>query len=227
MSQTAEPFRRFDLSRQANWKRVDESDDGNFYQQPRLVVHVDDHFIATLGRFLSENLPPGALILDLMSSYKSHLPTDYQPGRVVGLGMNEPELRANPQLNEYRVQNLNQNPQLPYTDNSFEVVLNTVSVQYLQRPVEVFREVGRVLKPGGLHIVSFSNRMFPTKAVQIWRELDEPERVYLVQQYFAESGAFQPPQIFTDLDSNQRGGSIWASLFAAKDPVYIVWSAKK
>lgn len=227
MSQSAEPMRPFDLSRSANWKRVDESDDGNFYQDPRLVVHVDDHFIATLSRFYGQTLPSGAVILDLMSSYKSHLPADYQPGKVVGLGMNEAELKANRQLNEYTVQNLNQNPTLPYAAASFDAVLNTVSVQYLRRPIEVFREVGRVLKPGGLHILSFSNRMFPTKAVQIWRELGEPERVALVQQYFAESGTFEPPQVFTDVASRQAGNKLWASLFNTQDPVYIVWGAKK
>ena len=219
------PERPFDLSRPTNWRRVDESDDGNFYTDPRLVVHVDDHFIATLTRFYAEKLPPNGVLLDLMSSYKSHLPTDYRATRVVGLGMNEVELRANGQLTEYGVQNLNKNPQLPFEDATFDAVLNTVSVQYLMRPVESFREVGRVLKPGGLYITSFSNRMFPTKAVQIWRELDEARRVSLVQQYFAEAGNFEPSQVFTDPDAGQSNG-LRSFFFAAHDPVYIVWAVK-
>ncbi len=226
MTQSLNPAEPFDLSRRANWNRVDESDDGGFYRDPRLVVHVDDHFIATLSRFYAEHLPPGGVILDLMSSYKSHLPTDYKAGRVVGHGMNEVELKANNQLDEYVVQNLNKNPKLSFEDNSFDAVLNTVSVQYLRQPVEVFREVGRVLKPGGLYIVSFSNRMFPTKAVQIWRELNEGDRVALVQQYFAESGAFELPQVFQQ-PPNRQGRATFSMFFTSNDPVYIVWSRKK
>ena len=221
------PARRFDLARRHNWERVDDSDDTEFYHDPRLVVHVDDHFIAALGRFLLEHLPPDGRILDLMSSFRSHLPAGYQPGYVVGHGLNEAELRANHQLNEYLLQDLNRDPRLPFEAGSFDAVLNTVSVQYLRRPVEVFREVGRVLRPGGLYIVSFSNRMFPTKAVQLWRDLDEAGRVRLVRQYFEESGCFQPPQVYQDLDTRHHHGSVWAALFAAKDPVYIVWSSKK
>ena len=227
MSQSsAEGLPRFNLLRRENWRRVDESDDGNFYDQPRLVVHVDDHFIATLGRFLAEILPPQAVMLDLMSSYKSHLPAGYRPGKVTGLGMNEVELKANRQLDDYVIHNLNKQPQLPFEDNTFEVALNTVSVQYLLHPVEVFREVGRVLKPGGMHIVSFSNRMFPTKAVEIWRELDESQRVFLVMQYFNDSGAFEPAQVFTEID-RRGGGGLWPALFGGNDPVYIVWGRKK
>ena len=225
MSHPGKPH-HFNLAQPGNWQRVDESADSRFYLEPRLVVHVDDHFIASLGRFFAEKLPPNGVILDLMSSYKSHLPAEYKPGFVVGHGMNEIELQANDQLNQYFVQDLNTNPALPFEDNHFDAVLMTVSVQYLRRPLEVFKEVGRVLKPGGIYIVSFSNRMFPTKAVALWRSLDEPERVELVRQYFEESAAFAPPQIFTDIDTRHHSGGIFATFYAAKDPVYIVWSVK-
>jgi SAM-dependent methyltransferase len=226
MSGTGKPH-HFNLAHPANWERVDESVDSRFYLDPRLVVHVDDHFIATLGQFFAEKLPPDGVILDLMSSYKSHLPAAYNPRFVVGHGMNEIELQSNDQLNQYFVQDLNRNPVLPFEDNHFDAVLNTVSVQYLRRPVEIFKEVGRVLKPGGLYIVSFSNRMFPTKAVALWRSLDETERVELVRQYFDESGAFEPAQVFTDIDTRHHSGGILATFYAAKDPVYVVWSVKK
>jgi SAM-dependent methyltransferase len=215
----------FDLERMNNWRKADESDDALFYREPRMVVHVDDNFIATLGKFFKENLPPDAAILDLMSSYKTHLPADYRAQRVVGLGMNAAEMQANRQLNEHVVQNLNLNAQLPFKDGEFDAVLNTVSIQYLQRPVEVLREVGRVLKPGGLHVVSFSNRMFPTKAVQIWRELDEPGRVVLVEQYFEQSGMFEPAEIFQQV--SPPSGNWWSGLFNSKDPVYIVYARRK
>lgn len=226
MSQSGKPH-HFNLAQAANWERVDESIDSRFYQEPRLVVHVDDHFIATLGQFLADKLPPGGRLLDLMSSYKSHLPADYNPGFVVGHGMNEIELQANDQLNQYFLQDLNRNPALPFEDSSFDAAICTVSVQYMRRPVEVFREVGRVLKPGGNFIVSFSNRMFPTKAVAIWRSLSELERVELVKQYFEESAAFGMPHVFADIDTRHHSGSIFASFYAAKDPVYIVWAGKK
>ncbi|MDB5078286.1 MAG: hypothetical protein JWP00_210 [Chloroflexi bacterium] len=226
MSHSGKPH-HYNLAQSSNWERVDESLDTRFYQDPRLVVHVDEHFIASLGRFYTDRLPEGGVILDLMSSYKSHLPAEYNPGFVVGHGMNEIELQANDQLNKYFIQDLNRDPSLPFEANHFDSVLNTVSVQYLRRPVEVFREVGRVLKPGGVFIVSFSNRMFPTKAVALWRNLDEQGRVDLVQQYFNESKAFEAPQLFSDIDTRHHSGSIWASFYAAKDPVYIVWGIKK
>jgi SAM-dependent methyltransferase len=226
MSHSGKPH-HYNLAQSSNWERVDESLDTRFYQDPRLVVHVDEHFIASLGQFYTDWLPEGGVILDLMSSYKSHLPAEYNPGFVVGHGMNEIELQANDQLNKYFIQDLNRDPSLPFEANHFDSVLNTVSVQYLRRPVEVFREVGRVLKPGGVFIVSFSNRMFPTKAVALWRNLDEQGRVDLVQQYFNESKAFEAPQLFSDIDTRHHSGSIWASFYAAKDPVYIVWGIKK
>lgn len=215
-------MKKIDLRQSVNWQRVDENADQQFYSEPRLVVHVDEHFIATLGKFLSTKLPLQATILDLMSSYKSHLPADYRAAKVVGLGMNATELSRNSQLTESVIQDLNQNPQLPFADASFDVVLNTVSVQYLQRPVEVFSEVGRVLKPGGLHIVSFSNRMFPTKAVQIWRQLNEAERVELVRQYFDESGQFGAVEVFREVNQPR-----WVSAYlGGNDPVYIVYAGR-
>lgn len=214
--------RYFDLSKPDNWRRVDESNDNNFYVDPRLVVHVDENFITTLGRYFAEHLAPKATILDLMSSYKTHLPTDYVRDQVIGLGMNAVEMQANDQLSKFSLQNLNRNPKLPYPDATFDVVLNTVSVQYLTNPVEVFREVGRVLKPGGQYIVSFSTRMFPTKAVQIWRESSEAERIVLVEQYFDEAGLFEPIEVFEKPDGGSSGSNLWTMFFASKDPVYIL-----
>jgi len=230
MSEISRNFARpFDLSKPQNWRKADESNDDNFYVDPRLVVHVDEHFIETLGQYFAEHLPPQATILDIMSSYKTHLPATYPRGKVYGLGMNQAEMQANNQLNEVIVQNLNLNPKLPYPDATFDAVLNTVSVQYLVKPLEVFREVGRVLKPGGQYIVSFSNRMFPTKAVQIWRDANEPARLALVEQYFNETGLFEPPEFFEEIDSKSQGqgGNFWSMLFTPKDPVYILNGKKR
>ncbi len=226
MSEPTRKFaRQFDLTRPQNWQKEDSSNDNNFYTMPRLVAHVDDNFIDTLGKYFLEHLPPRATVLDLMSSYLTHLPPEYERGKVTGLGMNGVEMQANLQLNEHVVQNLNDNPKLPFPDNTFDAVLNTVSVQYLINPVEVFREVGRVLKPGGQYLVSFSNRMFPTKAVRIWRASSEEERILLVAQYFNETGLFEEPEVFVKVDQN--GSNFWSSLFSAKDPVYIINGKKK
>jgi SAM-dependent methyltransferase len=216
-----------DLKNPAMFAKVDDSPDEQFYIEPRLVVHTDDHFIETLSHFFSLHLPPQAQILDLMSSYKSHLPTDYKPAKVIGLGMNAPEMQTNSQLTEFVIHNLNINPILPFPDASFDVVLNTVSVQYMTHPVEVFREVGRVLKPDGLCIISFSNRMFATKAVYIWRALSEERRVDLVKQYLAEAGNFDLLEVTEDIDKRHHSGGILALLYNSKDPVYIIAARRK
>lgn len=178
-----------------DFARQDESDDGNFYTQPRMVVHIDDHAIAAVTDVIRRHVPTAARVLDLMSSYRSHLPPEAQYQEVVGLGMNGEELRANAQLNSYVVHNLNKDPQLPFEAASFDAVLNTVSIQYLTHPVEVMREVARVLKPGGISIITFSNRMFPTKAVRIWYNGNDESHIQLVQQYYKLAGGYSKIEV--------------------------------
>ena len=153
--------------------RQDESDDALFYALPRFVVHIDEATIAALTDAYRELLPPGGDVLDLMSSCVSHLPDDVSFGRVAGLGMNQAELAANARLTEHVVHDLNREPELPYAKESFDAVVNAVSIQYLTRPVEVLRSVARVLRPGGLHLVALSHRCFPTKAIQGWLATDD------------------------------------------------------
>ena len=172
------------------FRREDESPDSIFYVEPRLLVHIDDFAIAAAGDLYAELLPPQAAILDLMSSYRSHLPLALAPARLVGVGMNEVELRNNDQLTEHLVTDLNRDPALPFGDGEFDGAVVTVSVQYMTQPVEIFREVGRVLKPGAPFIVTYSNRMFPTKAVRIWRALDDHERAALIGTYFRHAACF-------------------------------------
>ncbi len=123
---------------EAYFRRYDETDDGDFYQSPRLVVHIDEPAIAATTKLFCEKLPENGAILDLMSSWRSHLPTDVTYSRVAGLGMNAVELQQNPQLTDYVVQSLNQNPTLPYADGEFDGGMVTVSVQYLTNPVARF-----------------------------------------------------------------------------------------
>jgi SAM-dependent methyltransferase len=161
------------------FRRLDDSDDELFYLAPRFVVHIDDAAIRTVGGIYLSRLPRDGAILDLMSSWRSHLPPELKPARVVGLGLNRPEMEDNPALTEIVTHNLNRTAQLPFEDASFDGAVLTVSIQYLIHPLEVFAEVGRVLKPGAPFIVTFSNRMFPTKAVAIWANATEQQRVEL------------------------------------------------
>jgi SAM-dependent methyltransferase len=169
--------------------RVDGSDDRLFYAVDRKVTHIEDGAIETLRAFYGAVLPAGGRILDLMSSWRSHLPHEGL-GEVVGLGMNAAEMDDNPQLSAYRVHDLNAVPTLPFDDAAFDGCVCTVSVQYLTSPVEVFAEVRRVLGTGSgrLFAVAFSNRCFPTKAVAIWRYGSDADHVDLVRAYFSSAG---------------------------------------
>lgn len=175
--------------------KLDESDDILFYSFPRFVTHVDDRFLTQLTQLYRERLKPHTQILDMMSSHVSHLPDDMEFTQVQGHGMNEQELARNPRLTQYFIQDLNKNPQLPLPDQEFDAVLNCVSVQYLQYPDAIFQEIHRILKPGGIAIISFSNRMFYQKAIAAWRDGNEASRVQLVKRYFESVPGFNPPEV--------------------------------
>ncbi|MGH2416437.1 MAG: class I SAM-dependent methyltransferase, partial [Microcystaceae cyanobacterium] len=179
--------------------KLDSTDDKQFYEYPRFVTHVDEGFIQQLTDLYrdGDRLKPNTRILDMMSSWVSHLPEEINFTHVEGHGLNAEELARNPQLNHYFVQNLNENPQLPLKDQDFDAVLNCVSVQYLQYPEAVFSEIHRILKPGGVAIVSFSNRMFFEKAIQAWREGTEASRVELVKRYFSAVSGFTPAEVIS------------------------------
>jgi len=198
------------------FRREDMSSDRYFYEVPRFVTHIDDATIEALTKLYAELLPPEARILDLMSSWVSHLPPDRQFPRVAGLGMNTNELQENAQLTDWTVHDLNADTTLPYEDESFDAVLCAVSVQYLTQPVEVFREVGRVLAPGGAFLVSFSHRMFPTKAVEVWRQLGRDDRVRLIASYFGLAGNFGEP-LFIDR-SPEGADPLWCVIASKIGP---------
>jgi SAM-dependent methyltransferase len=174
--------------------KLDLTDDLEFYSYPRFVTHVDNNFINRLQDLYRERLKPNTRILDLMSSWVSHLPEDMEFSHIEGHGANKEELAKNPRLNSYFVRDLNKNPQLPLADNDFDAVLNTVSVQYLQYPEAIFSEIHRILRPGGIAIISFSNRMFYQKAISVWRDGSEMERIRLVKRYFENVPGFSSPE---------------------------------
>ncbi len=194
-----------------HFQRVDETDDALFYQSPRLVTHIDEPACRALGACYRETLPAGGDILDLMSSCVSHLPDDVLYRSVTGLGMNDAELDANHRLTRRIVHDLNRDPALPFEDASFDGCAIAVSVQYLVRPIAVFAEIARVTRPMAPCIVSFSNRMFPTKAVAVWRAVGNRDHARLIGHYFIEAGGFGEPEL-SDL-SPDPGNS---------DPLYVV-----
>jgi SAM-dependent methyltransferase len=175
--------------------KLDDTDDTQFYSMPRFVTHVDEGFIDQLTQLYRDRLQPNTRILDMMSSWVSHLPEEIEFAHVEGHGLNAEELARNRRLNHYFVQNLNENPKFPLQDQDFDAVLNCVSVQYLQYPDAVFFEIHRILKPGGIAIISFSNRMFFQKAISAWRDGTEASRVELVKSYFQSVPGFSPPEV--------------------------------
>lgn len=194
-----------------HFARLDASNDAEFYAPARLVTHLDDPGIAALTEFYRHFVPTAGDVLDLMTSWVSHLPDDVTYGSVTGLGMNRDELDANSRLGERVIHNLNTTPQLPFEDAAFDACQIALSVQYLTQPLEVFSEIARVLKPGGGCAVSFSNRCFPTKAVEIWRALNDSGHIWLVQEYFCRAGGFDAPQV----DDLSTDGPI-------ADPLFVV-----
>lgn len=204
--------------------KLDETNDLDFYSYPRFVTHVDRGFIDKLTDLYRERLTPNTRILDMMSSWVSHLPEEIEFAHVEGHGMNEEELVKNPRLNHYLVQNLNDNPQLPYADREFDAVLNTVSIQYLQYPEAIFSEIHRVLKPGGIAIISFSNRMFYQKAIAAWRENSELGRVQLVKKYFKSTSGFSSPEVV--MRQSTVPGLLQMFGISGEDPFYAVIAKK-
>ena len=193
------------------FRRFDESPDEEFYLLPRFVTHIDQYAIAAVTQLYREFFPPGGEILDLMSSWISHLPPEVEYRRVIGIGMNEAELRRNERLDSYVIHNLNTDPRLPFADAEFDGCGICVSIDYLTRPVEVLREVGRVLNVGSPAVITFSNRYFPSKAVNIWHQLDDKGRMRLVERYLGEAGNWRDVR---SLDRSPR------RLFS--DPLYAV-----
>lgn len=210
------------------FSRLDPSDDAVFYEKDRFVSHLDSLALSTVrdivGHLIVEDHP---VILDLMAGWDSHLPEKLNASEVVGLGLNENELKKNDALTQYVLHDLNRVPHLPFPDNRFDAVINTVSVDYMTQPVQVFEEVARILKPGGLFLVVFSNRMFPQKAVKVWRESNDDERLILVDEFFKQSGGFEKTSLFVSKGKPRPKDDKYAASTPLSDPVYAVYSQKK
>ena len=201
--ETAGSVRREVLKREDRAK-LDRSPDSEFYAQPRFVTHVDDDFLANVTELYRRRIPPRSKVLDLCSSWVSHLPRDVEYGKVYGHGMNASELGRNERLDSFFVRDFNVDPRIALENNSVDAVVCCVSVQYLQRAEEVFAEIFRVLKPGGVVIITFSNRLFYSKAIQAWRDASGYARVQLVKSYFSAVAGFTAPEVITELGARDE-----------------------
>jgi SAM-dependent methyltransferase len=191
-----------------------------------LVSHVDTRAQASIAALYSRLLKPGMAVVDLMSSWQSHVPQDLELNSLVGLGLNEEELHHNPRLTGQVLHDFNRDPVLPFPDEQFDALICNLSVEYLVRPLEVFAEAARVIKPGGLLVQTFSNRWFPPKVVQIWTELHEFERVGLVLEYFLRSGSFGNLKTFSSRGWPRPETDRYYPQIRLSDPVYAVWGEK-
>jgi len=205
----------------APFDRLDARSDDLFYSAPRLVPHLDATASEQIRELYERALQPGMQVLDLMSSWMSHLPDSLGPG-VTGLGMNAEELAQNPQLGERILHDLNQDPRLPFPDRRFDAAVCSVSVEYLTQPVEVLRELGRVLRPGAPAIITFSDRWFPTKAIALWSELHPFERMALVLEYFRQAGNFTGLATETVRGLPRPAADRHAGQRSVSDPVFAV-----
>ena len=177
--------------------KLDRSDDSLFYAEPRFVHHLDASFRARLTQLYRERIPACAVVVDLMSSWVSHLPEDITYQEVIGHGLNAEELAANPRLDRHWLQNLNTTQQLPLADNSVDAVLIVAGWQYLQQPEAVAAELLRVVRTRGEVIVAFSNRMFFQKASQIWTDGGDREHLAYVAEVFTAQG-WPTPQLVAE-----------------------------
>jgi len=210
------PFKPQDFS------RSDPSNDQGFYTIPKLVYHIDEPAVASLTQYYRKNIPAKSDILDICSSWVSHYPLEFPGtmGKICATGINSLELKFNDQLTGgFEARDLNENTKLPYEDESFDVVTCVVSIDYLIKPVEVLKEVHRVLRPGGKAILSQSNRCFPTKAVAMWLQMNDRQHLELINGYFQYAGGFEPRKAFditaTVLDNSYR------------DPMFIIEAIKE
>ena len=192
------------------FRRYDETPDALFYLQPRFVTHIDDAAVAAVTQLYREYFPPRGAILDLMSSWVSHLPAEVEYERVVGVGMNRQELAGNPRLTAHIVQDLNSHPRLQFETGVYDGAAICVSIQYLTQPVAVLREVARVLKVNAPLVVSFSNRCFPTKAVAIWQSLDDAGHAQLVERYLRAAADWSSIEALSRCSANPGDDPLFA-----------------
>lgn len=221
--QSPHPDNPSDFYSEYPFNRENNENDTDFYEKARLVNHLDDMAISQVKSIYGELLPAGCKVLDLMSSWTSHLPDSLTNYEATGLGMNEEELKQNNALSDYIVQDLNRNTLLPFLDNCYDAVICTASIEYLTQPLEVLSEIARITKPGGVFVTTFSDRWFPGKEISLWSEMHPFERQGLILDYYIKTGSFE------DLHTESVRGLLrpyddkYINETYISDPIFAVW----
>ncbi|MFN3384069.1 MAG: methyltransferase domain-containing protein [Archaeoglobaceae archaeon] len=215
----------FEFDNPETFRREDETSDRIFYEKPRITTHIDSKAHENLVELYSRVLPNEGKILDLMSSYQSHIPEN-EKLEVVGLGLNEEEMRLNKRLKEYVIHDLNENPKLPFDDNEFDAVVCDLSIEYVVKPFELVAEIRRILKKKGVFTASFSNRYFPPKVIKIWTELHEFERMGYVLEILLRDGGYKNFKTFSIRGMDRPIYDKYVGITSTSDPLYVVYAQK-
>ena len=207
-----------------DFSREDETSDAEYCQHPEHIENLDTLALSTIEDLFVRLIPKGAEILDLMAGVDSHIPSEIQPARITGVGLDSKGLDENAKLSEKIIHDLNGGKPLPFNDDEFDVALITLSIEYITKPLELFEEVARILKSSGLFIITFSNRMFPPKAVNIWKNTGEQERVALVKKLISLSDRYTVIGDFESSGKPRPKDDRYYMLGIPSDPIYAVWA---
>lgn len=212
----------------SSFNRLDEKDDRLFYRKNQISLDLDIVALSTLNHLLEQlNTEDNPIILDLMAGRNSHVPCSMKSSQITGLGIEEQKLQENKALIDYIIQDINQNPALPFPENTFDIVLCTASFEYIVRPQEIMHEVVRILKPGGMFLIIFSDRYHPEKVIKLWQETSDRERLEYIQSMFEKSALFTSPQTFISRGKPRLKDSRNSHLHCPSDPIYAVYADKK
>lgn len=207
-----------------SFERRDSRPDTEFYEKDRFVHHIDDQARRNLSQLYKGSIPTGrgCKVLDLMAGWESHFPDGVEMASFHGLGLNINEMAQNKKLTGYSVQDLNTDGRLKFENGEFDAVICSLSVEYLVKPVPVFAEVARILKPGGIFVVAFSNRWFPEKAIRIWEDLHDFEKMGLVTQFFCDTGCYDAIATLSIRGYPRPYEDKYFPKFKLSDPIYAV-----
>ena len=203
-------------------KKVDESNDEEFYSDPKFVYHLDANFRKYLSNIYRNEIKENSTVLDLMSSWDSYLPEEIKYKTVIGHGLNRQELEKNKIFDKYWIQNFNLNQDIPLDNESIDYCLMVAAWQYLQYPENLTREIVRILNNKGKFIIAFSNRAFWHKAPNIWTTSTEEERIKYVRKVLVSNG-FNEPKIIRKF--NEPALNLFN--FLSKDPFYCLIATKE
>ena len=203
-------------------KKLDESNDEEFYSDPKFVYHLDANFRQYLSNVYKNEIAEYSTVLDLMSSWDSYLPKEKKYKKVIGHGLNKQELEKNKIFDSYWIQNFNLNQEIPLDGGSIDYCLMVAAWQYLQYPENLTKEIVRILSNQGKIIIAFSNRAFWHKAPNIWTTSTEEERVNYVRRVLISNG-FKEPKIIKKFN----GQKFNLLPFLNNDPFYCLIASKE